>query len=61
MLYNALMPSGYAQRRQPLFLLVTPRRNAYAEAIVGVIMSPFVTGQNLVVDGGRSLWLSAVR
>lgn len=55
------MPSGYAQRRQPLFLLVTPRRNAYAEAIVGVIMSPFVTGQNLVVDGGRSLWLSAVR
>ena len=40
---------------------MTPRRIAYAEAIVGEIMSPFVTGQNLVVDGGRSLWLSAVR
>ena len=41
------------------------RRNAtaddVAEAIVGLILSPFVTGQNLVVDGGRSLWLSAVR
>jgi hypothetical protein len=37
------------------------QRNSYAEAIVGVILSLFVTGQNLVVDGGRSLWLSAVR
>lgn len=61
MLYNALIPSAYTQRRQPLFLLMTPRRIAYAEAIVGEIMSPFVTGQNLVVDDGRSLWLSAVR
>jgi 3-oxoacyl-[acyl-carrier protein] reductase len=41
------------------------QRNGYAEdvaeAIVGILLSPFVTGQNLVVDGGRSLWLSAVR
>ncbi len=41
------------------------QRNATAEdvadAILGLIISPFVTGQNLVVDGGRSLWLSAVR
>ena len=41
------------------------RRNAMAEdvaeAIVGLVLSPFVTGQNLVVDGGRSLWLSAAR
>jgi len=41
------------------------RRNALAEdvadAIVGLIKSPFTTGQNLVVDGGRTLWLSAVR
>lgn len=41
------------------------RRNAkpedVADAILGLIISPFVTGQNLVVDGGRSLWLSAVR
>lgn len=41
------------------------QRNAVAEdvaqAILGVIISPFVTGQNLIVDGGRSLWLSAAR
>jgi 3-oxoacyl-[acyl-carrier protein] reductase len=41
------------------------RRNAVAEdvaeAILGFILNPFTTGQNLVVDGGRSLWLSAVR
>ncbi|HAA76107.1 TPA: 3-ketoacyl-ACP reductase [Candidatus Latescibacteria bacterium] len=41
------------------------QRNAEAEdvadAIVGLILSPFTTGQNLVVDGGRSLWLSAIR
>ena len=41
------------------------RRNAMAEdvadAILALIISPFVTGQNLVVDGGRSLWLSAVK
>ena len=32
-----------------------------AEAIYGVATSGFVPGQNLIVDGGRSLWLSAVR
>ena len=41
------------------------QRNALAEdvaeAIYGVATSGFVTGQNLIVDGGRSLWLSAVR
>lgn len=41
------------------------QRNAVAEdvanAILGLVISDFVTGQNLVVDGGRSLWLSAVR
>jgi 3-oxoacyl-[acyl-carrier protein] reductase len=41
------------------------QRNAVAEdvaeAILGLVISPFVTGQNLVVDGGRSLWLSAAR
>ena len=41
------------------------QRNAVAEdvaeAILGFILNPFTTGQNLVVDGGRSLWLSAVR
>lgn len=41
------------------------QRNAVAEdiaeAIFGFILNPFTTGQNLVVDGGRSLWLSAVR
>jgi 3-oxoacyl-[acyl-carrier protein] reductase len=41
------------------------QRNAVAEdvanAILGLVISDFVTGQNLVIDGGRSLWLSAVR
>lgn len=32
-----------------------------ANAIYGLITSPFVTGQDLTVDGGRTLWLSAVR
>ena len=32
-----------------------------AESIFGLVTSGFVTGQNLIVDGGRSLWLSAAR
>ncbi len=57
--------AGWEESNQGHARSTPMHRNAQAEdvaeAIYGVATSGFVTGQNLIIDGGRTLWLSAAR
>ena len=64
---NALSPGGVFTGQDPLFVrnlvsLIPMGRMAFPEEYVGAVQflcsdaSAYMTGQNMVIDGGRSIW-----